>query len=139
MRAINHHYSKINQSICNRLVSKYTTILFLFSVSGKEVCFIEAALLLEADWQSRLHEVWSCVIPEEEAVRRLGERNSLSEEESLKRIRSQADNQYRVDRSNVVMCTLWDYCVTQRQVEKAWCLLQQRLEHTSATSSTDTS
>ena len=99
----------------------------LFFIAGKEVCFIEAALLLEADWQSRLHEVWSCIIPEQEAVNRLKERNGLSEEEALQRIHSQADNQYRVDRSNVVLCTLWDYSVTQVQVEKAWRLLQERI------------
>ncbi|KAF6028484.1 COASY [Bugula neritina] len=95
---------------------------------GKEVCFIEAALLLEANWSSQLHEVWSCVIPEKEAVLRLHARDGLGEEEALKRIRSQSSNEYRVDNSNVVLCTLWDYQVTQQQVETAWKLLQERLK-----------
>lgn len=92
------------------------------------MCFIEAALLLEANWSSQLHEVWSCVIPEKEAVLRLHARDGLGEEEALKRIRSQSSNEYRVDNSNVVLCTLWDYQVTQQQVETAWKLLQERLK-----------
>ena len=99
----------------------------LILLTGKEVCFIEAALLLEADWQQRLHEVWTCIIPEQEAITRIMNRNSLSEEEARKRLSSQANNQYRVDKSNVVLCTLWDYEVTQKQVEKAWQLLKGRL------------
>ena len=51
----------------------------------------------------------------------------MSEEEALQRINSQVDDEYRVERSNVVLCTLWDYSVTQKQVEKAWTLLQERL------------
>ncbi len=51
-----------------------------------------------------------------QAVKRIVERNKLSEEDALKRIRSQMSNQDRVDRGNVILCTLWDYSVTQKQV-----------------------
>lgn len=84
-------------------------------------------MLLEAGWQNKLHEVWCCVIPEEEAIKRIQERNSLSTEEAKKRVQSQQSNQYRVDKSNVVLSTLWDYPVTQKQVEKAWKLLHERI------------
>ena len=43
------------------------------------------------------------------------ERNKLSEEESLKRINSQMTNEERISKSNVVLSTLWEYEVTQKQ------------------------
>ena len=56
------------------------------------------------------------------------DRNNLTEEEANKRLNSQLSNKERVQRSNVVLCTLWEYEYTQTQVEKAWALLQQRLK-----------
>ena len=46
------------------------------------------------------------------------ERNGISEEEALKRVRSQMSNENRVSRANVVLCTLWHPDVTQKQVYK---------------------
>jgi phosphopantetheine adenylyltransferase/dephospho-CoA kinase len=34
--------------------------------SGKEIVVIEAAILLEAEWDDMVDEVWLCVIPEDE-------------------------------------------------------------------------
>lgn len=34
--------------------------------TGKHVCVIDAAMLLEAGWQNMVHEVWTVVIPETE-------------------------------------------------------------------------
>ena len=34
--------------------------------TGKRVCVIDAAMLLEAGWQNMVHEVWTVVIPETE-------------------------------------------------------------------------
>lgn len=33
---------------------------------GKAVVVLDAAVLLEADWQEMVHEVWVAIIPEEE-------------------------------------------------------------------------
>ena len=44
------------------------------------------------------------------------ERNHLSEEEAARRLRSQLTNQQRADAANVVLSTLWEPEVTQRQV-----------------------
>lgn len=37
--------------------------------TGKHVCVIDAAMLLEAGWQNMVHEVWTVVIPETEVSR----------------------------------------------------------------------
>ncbi|XP_057270115.1 bifunctional coenzyme A synthase [Pezoporus wallicus] len=94
---------------------------------GKAVCVLDAAVLLEAGWQDMVHEVWTAVIPEDEAVRRVMARDGLSEEAARSRLRSQMSNGQRVERAHVVLCTLWEPDITRKQVEKAWELLQQRL------------
>lgn len=97
---------------------------------GKHVCVIDAAMLLEAGWQNMVHEVWTVVIPVTEAVRRIVERDGLSEAAAQSRLQSQMSGQQLVDQSHVVLSTLWEPHVTQRQVEKAWALLQKRIPKT---------
>ncbi|XP_011379502.1 bifunctional coenzyme A synthase isoform X3 [Pteropus medius] len=99
---------------------------------GKHVCVIDAAMLLEAGWQNMVHEVWTVVIPETEAVRRIVERDGLSEAAAQSRLQSQMNGQQLVDQSHVVLSTLWEPHITQRQVEKAWALLQKRIHKTPA-------
>ncbi|KAL5006772.1 hypothetical protein ScPMuIL_015578 [Solemya velum] len=94
---------------------------------GKDVIVLEAALLLEAGWKEKLHEVWTVVVPEGEAVTRIMERNKLSREEASKRVNNQMSNVERVSLSNVVLCALWEYDYTQTQVERAWTLLKKRM------------
>nr|XP_012299320.1 bifunctional coenzyme A synthase isoform X1 [Aotus nancymaae] len=97
---------------------------------GKHVCVIDAAVLLEAGWQNLVHEVWTVVIPETEAVRRIVERDGLSDAAAQSRLQSQMNGQQLVEQSHVVLSTLWEPHITQRQVEKAWALLQKRLPKT---------
>ncbi|KAL6489171.1 hypothetical protein MHYP_G00029120 [Metynnis hypsauchen] len=95
---------------------------------GKHVCVLDAAVLLEAGWTDMVHEVWVAIIPEEEAVRRIMERDGISKEDALRRLQSQWSNARLVEQANVVLCTLWEPDVTQRQVVKAWNLLQERIQ-----------
>ncbi|KAA0704511.1 Bifunctional coenzyme A synthase [Triplophysa tibetana] len=94
----------------------------------KKVCVVDAAVLLEAGWTYLVHEVWVATIPEEEAVRRIVQRDGVKEEEAVRRLKSQWPNAKLVEDANVVLCTLWEPDVTQRQVLKAWSLLQQRIQ-----------
>ncbi|XP_010583925.1 PREDICTED: bifunctional coenzyme A synthase isoform X1 [Haliaeetus leucocephalus] len=83
---------------------------------GKAVCVLDAAVLLEAGWQDMVHEVWTAIIPEEEAVKRIMARDGLSEEAARSRLQSQMTNSQRVEQSQVVLCTLWEPDVTRKQV-----------------------
>ncbi|XP_066554626.1 bifunctional coenzyme A synthase isoform X2 [Amia ocellicauda] len=94
---------------------------------GKTVCVVDAAVLLEAGWTDMVHEVWVAIIPEKEAVSRIMQRDGMSEEDAWRRLASQWTNAEQVRHANVVLCTLWEPEVTQRQVEKAWELLQKRI------------
>ncbi|XP_055689567.1 bifunctional coenzyme A synthase [Lutzomyia longipalpis] len=92
------------------------------------VVFIEAAVLLKAGWQNHVHEVWSLIIPPEEAIRRLQERNNLTEEEAKMRINSQLSNDVIVQHSNVVFSSQWSYEFTEKQAVRAWEILMKDLD-----------
>lgn len=94
---------------------------------GKEIIILEAAILLQAGWESECHEIWSCIIPSEVATKRIMERNSLSEDEAKQRIASQMKNAVVVEHSNVVFSSLWSFDYSQIQAEKAWNELLKRL------------
>lgn len=89
---------------------------------------LDAAVLLDAKWDDFVHEVWSCIIPKGEALQRIMDRDKLSEDKASQRISSQMSNEERVQRSHVVLCTLWEPEYTQQQVEKAWKALQSRVD-----------
>ncbi|NXE43420.1 COASY synthase, partial [Ptilorrhoa leucosticta] len=91
---------------------------------GKAVCVLDAAVLLEAGWQDMVHEVWTAIIPEEEAVRRIVARDGLSEEAARRRLQSQMTNRQRVEQSQVVLCTLWEPDITRQQVSLGLLQLQ---------------
>ncbi|KAM4622737.1 bifunctional coenzyme A synthase [Discoglossus pictus] len=97
------------------------------AAQGISVCVLDAAVLLEAGWTDMVHEVWTTVIPEKEAVIRIMNRDGVSEEAAMKRLANQLSTSQRVEQSSVVLCTLWEPEVTQRQVQKAWDLLQERM------------
>ncbi|XP_048871301.1 bifunctional coenzyme A synthase [Brienomyrus brachyistius] len=96
-------------------------------VEDKQVCVVDAAVLLEAGWTDMVHEVWVAMIPEEEAVSRITARDGVSVEDARRRLQSQWPTVQQVAHANVVLCTLWEPDITQKQVQKAWDLLQERL------------
>ncbi|CAN9492874.1 unnamed protein product [Ophioblennius macclurei] len=95
---------------------------------GKQVCVLDAAVLLQAGWTDLVHEIWVTIIPEEEAVSRITERDGVSREDALRRLQSQWSNSKLVEHANVVLSTLWEPEVTRKQVLKAWNLLQKRIQ-----------
>ena len=94
----------------------------------EEVIVLEIALLLEAKWDHKVHQIWVSIIDEPEAIKRLKDRNNLSEEEARMRIRSQMLNEERVRKANVVFCTLWEHEFTMAQVKTAWDHLNNYLQ-----------
>lgn len=84
-----------------------------------EVIVLESALLLESGQDKRVHQVWTTIVPTEEAIRRQVESRGLSKEDAEKRVKSQKlDNLGRVRESNVVFCSLWEQEFTRQQVRK---------------------
>ncbi|KAM5134892.1 bifunctional coenzyme A synthase isoform 2-T2 [Mantella aurantiaca] len=82
---------------------------------GISVCVMDAAVLLEAGWDNMVHEIWTVIIPEKEAVMRIMNRDCVTEDSAKNRLASQMSNSERVALSNVILCTLWDPEITQMQ------------------------
>lgn len=83
-----------------------------------DVIVLESALLIESGQTKRVHQVWTSIIPTEEAVKRQMDSRGLSEEEAVKRVNAQTDNQTRIRASNAIFCSLWEPEFTQQQVRK---------------------
>lgn len=56
---------------------------------GKKICFVDAALLIEANLVKYVDEVWLVVADEEVQINRLMKRDNISYEDAKKRIESQ--------------------------------------------------
>lgn len=102
-------------------------ILEIIRKASQDVVVIDAAILLQAEWQNHCHEVWTTLVPKEEAVKRLIERNGMSEEQALMRIQAQPSSSTYVGAANVVLSTLWSKDYTRMQVRRAWDLLRTRM------------
>lgn len=90
------------------------------------VIVLEIALLIEANWLHKVHQVWLSILDEKEAIERLKNRNNLSEEEARKRVEAFVDIHEKVQHANVIFCTLWDERITWDQVKRAWQMLEDR-------------
>lgn len=118
---------RLNSLIWPAIAQEVQNRIEQLAKSGCEVVIIDAAVLIPANWDKMCHEVWICIIPSVEAVKRIQNRNNLSEEEAKKRIESQKKNEEIVDFANVIFCTFWSVDYTQMTVEKAWKLLKERI------------
>ncbi|XP_012537652.1 bifunctional coenzyme A synthase [Monomorium pharaonis] len=87
---------------------------------GRDIVVLEAAVLIQAKWQNECNEIWTCIIPQNEAIKRVMDRNKLSEEAAKLRIEMQPSNTEQVKEANVVISTLWSNEETLIQVERAW-------------------
>ena len=96
-----------------------------------EVVVMEAAVLMEAGWaddDSLVDEVWVTFVDHREAVRRVVERNRVSEEEAGRRVSSQWPNEVRMSRADVLLTTAFEKEVTAALCKDAWEALQGRVK-----------
>ncbi len=66
-----------------------------FRKTGEGFMVVEAAVLVEAKWFEIPDVIWTLEVPEEVAIERIIERNNLSREEAISRIRSQVSAEER--------------------------------------------
>ena len=87
---------------------------------GTAVVVLEAAILIEASWMPLVDEVWVTATTEAEASRRLQERNKLTEEQAIARIRSQITNDERKKHATVFIDTNPPIPEVERHVRELW-------------------
>ena len=94
--------------------------------NGHKLIVVEAAVLLEANWQEGMNETWVVFVPYEEAVKRAMQRDNQSMERVKNILDSQISNKERISKANVVISSLWERDYTIKQVKRAWNLLIDR-------------
>ena len=81
--------SKLNSIMHPRMADMIRERIGHFHHQGAEVVAVEAALLVEAGWDSLVDEIWVTCSPEEKVAERLRQRNGLPEVDIRSRIHSQ--------------------------------------------------
>ncbi|XP_026761829.1 bifunctional coenzyme A synthase isoform X1 [Galleria mellonella] len=118
---------KLNSIVWPAVIEEAQRRVRALGEEGHKVVVMEAAVMVRAKWYTHCHQLWSVIIPPEEAVKRLQKRNGLSEEEAKQRISSQPSNLEQVANANIVFSPYWSYEYTQSQIDRAWSHLQEYL------------
>ena len=77
--------------------------LKLAQKQASRIVFLEAALLIETNWQETCQKVWVIVSLKENVLKRLALRNGLSREEAQQRISSQISSEERLEHADLVL------------------------------------
>ncbi len=101
--------------------------LEVLRTNGTGVVVLEAAILIEAEWQSLTDEVWLVTVSPETARQRLFERNGLSAEQAESRIRAQLTNQKRREYADVEIENDGTLEELHAGVDDAWSQLTTRI------------
>jgi dephospho-CoA kinase len=90
--------------------------LYLLESEGRNVAIVEAALILETGRRARFEAVIAVRCGRDQQVRRLMERDGMSEEQILRRIDSQMDPEEKARASEHVIDNSGDVAGTRAQV-----------------------
>ena len=86
----------------------------------KKILIIDAALIYEAKIDRLMEKIIVVYIDEDEQIKRLIERNNLSKDEALQRIKSQMPMKEKVKMADYVIDNSNSLDKTKKQVEKIW-------------------
>ncbi|MEX2031879.1 MAG: dephospho-CoA kinase [Dehalococcoidia bacterium] len=91
------------------------------------IIVLEAAVLLEAQWQDLCDEIWVVTTPVKTAVARLRSRNGLSEDAAMARINSQMTNKERLEHAKVKIENVGTEEQLRAKIERPWRALESRM------------
>ena len=91
-----------------------------FSDQGVNVVLLEAAILIEANWQDLTDEIWLAKANQEVVIERVQLRNNFTREEIIKRIQSQMSNDEREKHADVVIDNDGTIEQLQEKVKTLW-------------------
>jgi dephospho-CoA kinase len=87
---------------------------------GMKAIVVEAAVLIEANWQSLVDQVWVVVASEAAVVDRLAKQRNLSSEQVRTRIAAQLSNDERLKHAHVVIRNDGALAEVRSAVQRAW-------------------
>lgn len=91
----------------------------------KKIVVIDAAILFEAGWDTIVDEIWVVYTPENIQKKRLIEREGLTNDEALARIKSQMDIKEKIKKAKYVIDNSKDFEFLKEQVLKLWVKTQK--------------
>jgi dephospho-CoA kinase len=112
--------ARLNEIMHPRIFEMVKTRLAELQQQGVKVAVVEVPLLIEADWQPLVDEIWVTVASEATVLKRLKGRSGLSEKESLSRIRSQMTNKERIKHATHVINTDGTLDEVKTRVRELW-------------------
>ena len=86
--------------IAEMVMKEFASIV---SENSNRIVFLEAALLIEANWYNMCHRIWVVTLEVAEERRRLQKRDDLSESEARSRLESQLSIKERLAYADVVL------------------------------------
>ena len=92
---------------------------------GAAVVVLEAAVLLEAGWQSEVDEVWAVTVPAQVAVERAKLRDGVDAEAVRARIAAQLSNEERAAKARVVIENTASLEDLASRLQREWRRLQE--------------
>ncbi len=95
--------------------------------TGTKVVVVEAAIMIEAGWQSLADETWVTLAPEDTVVGRVMAAKGLTEDQVRARIRSQMPVEEKAKLATVIVDTQGSLEEVRGRVEELWQSLQERL------------
>ena len=116
---------KLNSIVHPRMYNMIKEQLDELRRQGVQVAVLEAAILLEAHWESLVDRIWCTIAPEEEIIRRLSHR--FTAEEVRSRLAAQMSQEERARHAHVVIDTACSLPELRRRVEALWNQLQQEM------------
>lgn len=92
----------------------------LIKEANYKVIVIDAALLIETGCHRLVDEIWLVTLPYDVQLRRLMERDNLTEEEARQRIASQMSQEKKKEYADVIIDNSKDIEYTQEQIKNIW-------------------
>lgn len=84
------------------------------------IVVVDAALLLEAGWETMVDQVWVVDAPIEKRIERLMNRDNLTRDQALSRINSQMSQQERIAKADKIIYNNSDIDSLREQVLRIW-------------------
>ncbi|MFO7172265.1 MAG: dephospho-CoA kinase [Bacillota bacterium] len=94
--------------------------LLAYARAGRPAAVLDIPLLFEAGLDRQVDQIWVVYVDPETQLRRLQERDGLTEAEARQRLAAQWPLDEKVARAHVVIDNRGDLAATRAQVEAAW-------------------
>ena len=111
---------RLNAIMHPRMASMVKNKIESLEENGSNVVVLEAAVLLEAGWDSLVDEVWTVTAPVDSVLERLNTRNGMTYDEASRRIAAQMSVEDRLKSSQAEINNSGDMILLGNIVRELW-------------------